>query len=113
MVLDEVDKDDEGREVTCTLGPGLEEMMFDRVGVTGERVTGSAYGGGADAKNAVSGCVGVVCACICAVGSCGAGCEPGSARLISGEPFIDGVATGRCAPPGWVKYELSRGVELE
>lgn len=66
MVLEEVDREDEGREVACMLGPGLGEMMFDRVGVTGERVTGGAYDAGADAGDVYSGCVDAVCACICA-----------------------------------------------
>ena len=87
--------------MACTLGAGLGEMMFDRVGVTGERFTGGAYGGGADAGDTVSVRVDAGCACMCAwVGGCGVDCEPGSARPMSGEPFIDAVTTGRDAPPG-------------
>ena len=87
--------------MACTLGVGLGEMMFDRVGVTGERFTGNAYGEGAEAGDVVSVRVDAGCACVCArIGGCGVDCEPGSARPITGEPLFDAVTTGRVMLPG-------------
>ncbi|KAH9842400.1 uncharacterized protein C8Q71DRAFT_732705 [Rhodofomes roseus] len=100
--------EDEGREVGWMAGAGLGETMLERVGVTGERLTGGADTGGEACVRVDGGC-----GCSCAsVGGWGVGSEPGSARLVSGEPVTAAVTAGHEDPPWKAKYELSRMLAL-